>query len=365
MFHLKRYNKTEDNNPVLVGKEKELYESKNWPKSFSSPVDITRVKIDAFKPWITKRVSDLMGIEDDIVIDYCMSQLKDLGESDAKRNTQLAEDGGSVFNEKPRLDPKRLQISLTGFMEKKAGIFVRELWELLLSAQSNPDGIPQAFIDGENRENEPVKEEPVNHEKRETSRDSSHSSSLKSTKNHDDHRYSDYSEKPKREPETDNAREREDRAQSYRRHDFKREYRDRDHRREDSYKHRSERRERRRYKSSSRSKSPVRDIDSSESVLRSRSRSRDVRSRKHRRKSPSSSYEEKHKRRRRRRSVSSDSWSPTRDRRRQRERARRNRSRSHSRQRYTRKRDYSSSSSSLDPERVREMTRKIRTRTSR
>eukprot|EP00375_Theileria_parva_P002254 XP_764932.1 hypothetical protein [Theileria parva strain Muguga] len=324
MFHLKRYNKTEDNNPVLVGKEKELYESKNWPKSFSSPVDITRVKIDAFKPWITKRVSDLMGIEDDIVIDY-------------------------FFNEKPRLDPKRLQISLTGFMEKKAGIFVRELWELLLSAQSNPDGIPQAFIDGENRENEPVKEEPVNHEKRETSRDSSHSSSLKSTKNHDDHRYSDYSEKPKREPETDNAREREDRAQSYRRHDFKREYRDRDHRREDSYKHRSERRERRRYKSSSRSKSPVRDIDSSESVLRSRSRSRDVRSRKHRRKSPSSSYEEKHKRRRRRRSVSSDSWSPTRDRRRQRERARRNRSRSHSRQRYTRKRDYSSSSSSLDP----------------
>ncbi|XP_952352.1 splicing factor, putative [Theileria annulata] len=367
MFHLKRYNKTEDNNPVLVGKEKELYESKNWPKSFSNPVDITKVKIDAFKPWISKRVSDLMGIEDDIVIDYCMSQLKDLGESDAKRNTQLAEDGGAVFNEKPRLDPKRLQISLTGFMEKKAGIFVRELWDLLLSAQSSEEGIPQAFIDERNKENETTKVEQVNnHEKRENSNDSSYSSSRTRTRNHYDHKYRDDPERTKRESETDHGREREDKVHSYRRHDLKREHMDR-HRKDESYKHRSERRDRRRYKSSSRSKYPSRDLDSSESVHRSRSR--EFHSRKHRRKSRSSSYE--NYKSRRRRYVSSDSPSHGREHRRRGHRHHRKSSPTH---RYPRKRDYSSSSSSLDPgtfntpfnyllEQVREMSKRGRRET--
>ncbi|BAM40096.1 splicing factor [Theileria orientalis strain Shintoku] len=152
MFQPRNFTKGDDNNPILVGKEKELYESKNWPKSFSKPVNITKVRIDAFKPWITKRVSELMGVEDDIVVDYCIGQLKDLGESDAKRNSQLAGDGGAVFNEKPKLDPKRLQISLTGFMAKKAGVFVRELWDLLLSAQDSEHGIPQLFIDEKKQE---------------------------------------------------------------------------------------------------------------------------------------------------------------------------------------------------------------------
>ncbi|AFZ79258.1 hypothetical protein BEWA_021050 [Theileria equi strain WA] len=138
--------------PFLVGKERELFESKKWPSSFSKPVDITKIRIDAFKPWITKRTAELMGVDDEIVVDYCISQLKVLGETDAKANIENAGDGGTVFNEKPSLDPKRLQINLTGFMAKKAHVFVKELWDLLLSAQENEYGIPQAFIDEKKRE---------------------------------------------------------------------------------------------------------------------------------------------------------------------------------------------------------------------
>ncbi|GFE53249.1 PWI domain-containing protein [Babesia ovis] len=133
--------------PFLAGKERELLESKKWPACFSQSVDITKVQIDAFKPWISRRVTELMGVEDEIVVDYCISQLKFFGETDAKANTENAGDGGIGLNEKPYLDPKKLQINLTGFMAKNARVFVKELWDLLLAAQENEYGIPQMFID--------------------------------------------------------------------------------------------------------------------------------------------------------------------------------------------------------------------------
>lgn len=45
------------------------------------------------------------------------------------------------------LDGRKMQLQLTGFMEKNTGRFMKELWELLLSAQANPSGIPQQFLD--------------------------------------------------------------------------------------------------------------------------------------------------------------------------------------------------------------------------
>ena len=42
---------------------------------------------------------------------------------------------------------------LTGFLNSKnARIFVGELWEHLLSAQTNPTGIPKAFLDQKKEE---------------------------------------------------------------------------------------------------------------------------------------------------------------------------------------------------------------------
>ena len=47
---------------------------------------------------------------------------------------------------------KEIQISLTGFMEKNTGKFMKELWILLLSAQKNASGVPQQFLDAKEEE---------------------------------------------------------------------------------------------------------------------------------------------------------------------------------------------------------------------
>lgn len=47
---------------------------------------------------------------------------------------------------------KEVQISLTGFMEKNTGKFMKELWALLLSAQKNASGVPQQFLDAKQEE---------------------------------------------------------------------------------------------------------------------------------------------------------------------------------------------------------------------
>ena len=50
-------------------------------------------------------------------------------------------------------DPKKMQISLSGFLNgKNARIFMGELWKLLDSAQKTTSGIPQEFIDKKKEE---------------------------------------------------------------------------------------------------------------------------------------------------------------------------------------------------------------------
>ena len=44
------------------------------------------------------------------------------------------------------LDGKKLQLDITGFLEKQGPKFVEELWTLLLDASSQPSGIPYVFI---------------------------------------------------------------------------------------------------------------------------------------------------------------------------------------------------------------------------
>ena len=46
-----------------------------------------------------------------------------------------------------------MQINMTGFLNaKNARLFVTELWELLLSAQENANGIPARFVDEKKEE---------------------------------------------------------------------------------------------------------------------------------------------------------------------------------------------------------------------
>ena len=88
------------------------------------------------KPWIAQEVTKYLGFEDEVVIGYIESQL-----------------------EATTVDPKVMQVSLTGFLEKHTSSFMRDLWDLLLSAQGNKTGIPTAFLEKKKEELRAKKEE--------------------------------------------------------------------------------------------------------------------------------------------------------------------------------------------------------------
>mmetsp|Transcript_34332 Transcript_34332/g.91806 ORF Transcript_34332/g.91806 Transcript_34332/m.91806 type:complete len:187 (-) Transcript_34332:513-1073(-) len=124
--------KGEDKERRLI---RELDKKGRFPSHFGEKVDMSKVSMDVMKPWITSRITELMTFEDDIVVDFCIAQLDSPPE------------GG--------LDPKVLQINMTGFMERKAGTFCSELWKHLLSAQESPVGVPREFVE---RKKEELKE---------------------------------------------------------------------------------------------------------------------------------------------------------------------------------------------------------------
>mmetsp|Transcript_90206 Transcript_90206/g.160670 ORF Transcript_90206/g.160670 Transcript_90206/m.160670 type:complete len:238 (-) Transcript_90206:79-792(-) len=118
---------------------KQLTKDKKFPEHYSKKVDMSKVSMDVMKPWITKRITELLGFEDDIVVDFCVAQLHEPGEKG--------------------MDPKLLQVNMTGFMERKAAPFCSELWTHLLSAQDSPVGVPREFIDQKKEELKQKKEE--------------------------------------------------------------------------------------------------------------------------------------------------------------------------------------------------------------
>ncbi|KAK0536658.1 hypothetical protein OC834_001096 [Tilletia horrida] len=113
-------------------KESKSLHQLTFPAHFKEPVDLRRVQMAVIRPWITGRVTELLGIEDDVVCDYATSLLED------------------ASNTSP--DPRKLQVALTGFLDQHAAVFVDELWKLLLSAQQSVGGIPQEFVERKKKE---------------------------------------------------------------------------------------------------------------------------------------------------------------------------------------------------------------------
>jgi serine/arginine repetitive matrix protein 1 len=77
-----------------------------------------KVNLQVMRPWIAKRVVDLVGFEDEVVVEYAMGLLED---------TSKAVGTYFLFTLLPKLmhcaniqpDPKAMQINLTGFLESK------------------------------------------------------------------------------------------------------------------------------------------------------------------------------------------------------------------------------------------------------
>ncbi|KAI8136798.1 PWI domain-containing protein, partial [Fennellomyces sp. T-0311] len=118
-----------DQDSRFSNKEKKLLKSMDFPPEFNEKVDMRKVKLDVIKPWITTRITNLLGFEDEVVIDFAFGLLE---EKDP--------------------DPKMMQINLTGFLEKSTQGFILELWRLLLSAQDSVSGIPKQFLEEKKKE---------------------------------------------------------------------------------------------------------------------------------------------------------------------------------------------------------------------
>ncbi|SIO73885.1 PWI domain-containing protein C825.05c [Babesia microti strain RI] len=134
--------------PYLAVQEKELLETNKWSSVFKKQVYLSKVRIDVLRPWINKRINELMGIEDEILVEYIMTQLKEALQNESTKD----------LSEIKLLDPKLLVVNITGFMAKKAQPFVAELWEHMLSAQETEHGVPTGFIQDKKQEIEMLKQ---------------------------------------------------------------------------------------------------------------------------------------------------------------------------------------------------------------
>ncbi|KAF8794026.1 Serine/arginine repetitive matrix protein 1 like protein [Argiope bruennichi] len=108
-------------------KQKKLLKQLKFNEILNRKVDMNKINLDVVKPWIAKRITDMLGgIEDDVVIEFVFNQLE------AEKYP----------------DARMMQINLTGFLTGKyAREFMAELWALLISAEDSADGIPAAILE--------------------------------------------------------------------------------------------------------------------------------------------------------------------------------------------------------------------------
>ena len=117
---------------------KKLEKSGKFDESFKTPVRIEKINVEVMSRWVSERLAELLGFEDDVLSELVMNMLAQT------RDAKTGQD--------KRVDPQQLQVQLTGFLNKQAQPFVAELWKLLLDAQDAPHGIPRAFVERKKQE---------------------------------------------------------------------------------------------------------------------------------------------------------------------------------------------------------------------
>ncbi|KAK5104432.1 hypothetical protein LTS08_002321 [Lithohypha guttulata] len=110
--------------------DQKMLRQTKFPAEFNQKVDVQKINIEVMKKWIARRLSEILGTEDDVVTELCFNLLE-----------------GSRY---PNI--KELQIQLTGFLDKDTPKFCKDLWNLCLSAQSNHQGVPKELLEAKKQE---------------------------------------------------------------------------------------------------------------------------------------------------------------------------------------------------------------------
>lgn len=58
-------------------KQKKLLKQMKFNDVLVKKVDTTKINLDTIKPWITKKINDLLGMEDDVIVDFVFNQLEE------------------------------------------------------------------------------------------------------------------------------------------------------------------------------------------------------------------------------------------------------------------------------------------------
>uniref|UniRef100_A0A8C4SX00 Serine and arginine repetitive matrix 1 n=1 Tax=Erpetoichthys calabaricus TaxID=27687 RepID=A0A8C4SX00_ERPCA len=58
-------------------KQKKLLKQLKFAECLEKKVDMTKVNLEVIKPWITQRVTEILGFEDDVVIEFIFNQLEE------------------------------------------------------------------------------------------------------------------------------------------------------------------------------------------------------------------------------------------------------------------------------------------------
>lgn len=133
-------------NMAMTVDQKRLRATK-FPPEFDTKVDTEKVNIDLMKKWIASKITDLLGIEDDVVVEMVFNLLEQnrfvclhlpIGVAPADTLGQ------------PKI--KEIQIQLDGFLGEKCAPFCKELWNLMISAQNSTAGVPKELLEAKKLE---------------------------------------------------------------------------------------------------------------------------------------------------------------------------------------------------------------------
>ncbi|RMZ66601.1 PWI domain-containing [Pyrenophora seminiperda CCB06] len=125
-----RCNCTPLSSAMALSIDQKRLKATKFPPEFDKKVDIEKVNIDLIKKWIAGRITNILGDEDDIVVETCYNLVEQ--------------------NQSPKI--KEIQIQLTGFLGKDTAPFCKELWNLMLSAQDSPVGVPRELLEAKKAE---------------------------------------------------------------------------------------------------------------------------------------------------------------------------------------------------------------------
>lgn len=111
--------------------------STKFPESFLTKVDLSKVNKPVLTQWIETKITAILGFEDDIVQSTAVNMFL----PSSAEETVL------------EVDPKKAQIDMAGFLgDDEAAKFAKELWEMMIDAQTSPMGIPTKLLEEKKKE---------------------------------------------------------------------------------------------------------------------------------------------------------------------------------------------------------------------